>query len=73
MSQNYLELRNSITKGVQEHLLEIDALPPTTEVFRLALEITDVVFTELNRSGVTKETLELDMKSSPPATARAGV
>jgi hypothetical protein len=44
--------------AIQEHLINVDATPPTREATRLANEITEIVWTELNEVGLTRETLE---------------
>jgi hypothetical protein len=36
--------------------MHVDALPPNAELLKLAREITQVVFTELNSTGLTEET-----------------
>ena len=55
MAIDYKTLHEQITAAVKDHLIEADALPPNSEVPKLAREITQVVFTELKRSGFTEE------------------
>lgn len=56
MSTNYATER--VSAAIQQHLLNRDVIPPTKESTRLAGEITEIVWTELNNVGLTRETLE---------------
>jgi hypothetical protein len=56
MSTNYATER--VSAAIQRHLLNLDVIPPTKESTRLANEITEIVWTELNNVGLTRETLE---------------
>lgn len=47
-----------ITAAIQNHLLAVDAMPPTTEAKRLACEITEVVWSELADVGLSREAVE---------------
>lgn len=38
--------------------MDVDALPPTMALAELASEITDVVFAEMNKAGLTKEAID---------------
>lgn len=72
MATRYEALNTNITKTIQQHLLKSDALPPTTEASRLAVEITDVVFADLNGAGITKEVMEQLWNKAPAKKAQAG-
>ena len=56
MSTNYATER--VSSAIWQHLMNLDVVPPTKESARLATEITEVVWTELEYVGLTKETLE---------------
>jgi hypothetical protein len=56
MGTNYATER--VSAAIQQHLLNLDVIPPTKESKRLANEITEIVWTELNNVGLTRETLE---------------
>jgi hypothetical protein len=58
MFTTYTALNANIKKAIRNHLMEVDALPPTMALSELAGEITDVVFAELSNIGITKETIE---------------
>ncbi len=58
MLTTYTALNANIKKAIRNHLMEVDALPPTMALSELAGEITEVVFVELNNVGITKETVE---------------
>ncbi len=58
MLTTYATLNTNINKVVRNHLMEVDALPPTMALAELACEITDLVFVELAHAGLTKETLD---------------
>ena len=56
MSTNYATER--VSSAIWKHLMNLDVVPPTKESARLATEITEVVWTELEYVGLSKETLE---------------
>ena len=56
MSTNYATDR--VSSAIWKHLMNLDVVPPTKESARLATEITEVVWTELEYVGLSKETLE---------------
>lgn len=58
MSTTYATLNTNITKGIRNHLMEVDALPPTLVLSALASEIAEIVFAELSNVGLTKETID---------------
>ena len=58
MFTTYAALSTKITKAIRNHLMEVDALPPTMALAELANEITDVVFAEMHNVGLTKETID---------------
>ena len=58
MFTNYTNLNTNITRAIRNHLMDVDALPPTMALAELASEITDVVFAEMNKAGLTKETID---------------
>ena len=62
MFTTYAALSTNITKAIRNHLMDVDALPPTMALAELANEITDVVFAEMNRVGLTKETIDSVVK-----------
>ena len=47
--------------------MDVDALPPTLALSALASEIADIVFTELNNAGLTKEIIDSDQVRSVQA------
>lgn len=55
---NYTTLNTNITRAIRNHLMDVDALPPTMALAELASEITDVVFAEMNKAGLTKEAID---------------
>jgi len=58
MFTTYATLNTNITKAVRNHLMDVDALPPTMALAELANEITDLVFAEMNKVGLTKEAID---------------
>ena len=56
LNTNYATER--VSSAIWKHLMNLDVLPPTKESARLATEITEVVWTELEYVGLSKETLE---------------
>lgn len=59
-----------LTTVIQNHLLTVDAIPPTSEVTKLAGELAQVCLTELNTAGLNHEVVE---KLFTPATFKARV
>jgi hypothetical protein len=57
MLTTYATLNTNITRAIRNHLIEVDALPPTMALAELASEIADVVFTEMDNLGLTRETI----------------
>ncbi|MDT4967633.1 MAG: hypothetical protein QOJ64_2370 [Acidobacteriota bacterium] len=55
MVTDYKTLYEQIKASIKDHLVDADALPPNSELPKLAGEITQVVFAELNRSGLTED------------------
>lgn len=55
MVTDYKTLYEQIKASIRDHLVDADALPPNSELPKLAGEITQVVFAELNRSGLTED------------------
>jgi hypothetical protein len=45
--------------AIRAHLLEVDAVPPTSAATLLAKQLTDVVMTKLSAAGLGREGLEL--------------
>ena len=58
MLTTYVTLNTSITRAIRNHLMDVDALPPTMALAELASEITDIVFDEMNKAGLTKEAID---------------
>lgn len=56
MSTSYATER--VSSAIWKHLMNFEVVPPTRESARLATEITEVVWTELEYVGLSKETLE---------------
>ncbi len=56
METNYAAER--LTTAIKNHLLTVDAMPPSTEVPRLAGELAQVCLSELNTVGVATETID---------------
>ena len=72
MSTTYTTLNTNITKRVRNHLMDVDALPPTLALSALASEITEIVFAELTNVGLTKEAIEsLDTRNVRTRTAQS--
>ena len=58
MFTTYATLNTHITKAIRNHLMDVDALPPTMAPAELANEITDLVFAEMDKVGLTKEAID---------------
>ena len=56
MSTNYATER--LSSAIWKHLMNLDVVPATKESARLATEITEVVWTELEYVGLSRATLE---------------
>ena len=66
MTTNYAD--EKLTTAIKNHLLSVDAVPPTTEVSKLAGELAQVCLTELNTAGLGREAVE---KLFIPSTFKA--
>ena len=71
MSTNYATER--VSSAIWKHLMNLDVVPPTKESARLATEITEVVWTELEYVGLSKETLESFFAASNKTRAQGKV
>ena len=49
---------DSLTSAIKNHLLNADALPPTTEVSKLAAELAQVCLAQLSTAGLSSEAIE---------------
>jgi len=47
-----------LSTAIKNHLLNVDAIPPTTEVSKLASDLARVCLTELNTAGLLTESIE---------------
>ena len=56
MATNYAN--EKLTKAITDHLLNVDAVPPTREALKLAGELAQVCLSELNTAGLGSETIE---------------
>jgi hypothetical protein len=56
MATNYAN--EKLTTAIRNHLLSVDAVPPTAEASKLAGELAEVCLTELNTAGLGSETVE---------------
>lgn len=56
MATNYA--KSQLTTAIKNHLMHVNAIPPTAEVPKLASELAQVCLTELNAAGVSSETVE---------------
>lgn len=71
MNTNYEALNKKLTNAITAHLLNVDVLPPSTEVQALSGEIVDVVFKELAIAGITRERIDsFTTESFAAASAR---
>ncbi|MGH9872248.1 MAG: hypothetical protein ACRD9S_07245 [Pyrinomonadaceae bacterium] len=68
MTTNYAI--ETVSAAIQKHLTNLDLVPPTKESALLANEITEVVWTELNYVGLSRETLENFFAASNKARAQ---
>jgi hypothetical protein len=69
MATNYAN--EKLTTAIKNHLLSVDAIPPTAEVSKLAGELAQVCLTEFNTAGLGSETVEnLFAPSAVKAKAR---
>lgn len=57
MATNYAT--DKLTTAIKNHLLNVDAIPPTEEAAKLAGELAEVCLTELKRVGLRGETVEI--------------
>lgn len=73
MFTTYTALNTNITKAIRNHLMDVDALPPTMALAELANEISDIVFAEMNKVGLTKEAIDsvAKVEHSRPKMARS--
>ena len=60
MGTTYLTLRANLKKAIRNHLMDVDALPPTMALSELANEITDVALAEMDNVGLTKDAIDGD-------------
>jgi hypothetical protein len=58
MLLTYMTLNTNVRKAIRNHLMEVDALPPTMALSELASELTELVFAEMSGAGLTKEAIE---------------
>lgn len=56
MGTNYAN--EKLTAAIKNHLLNVDAIPPTVEVSKLASEIAQICLSELNTAGLGTEKVE---------------
>ena len=56
MTTNYANER--LTTAIRNHLLSVDAIPPTAEGSKLAVELAQVCLKELNTAGLDREVIE---------------
>ena len=47
-----------LTTAIKNHLLSVDAIPPTTEVSKLSGDLARICLTELNTAGLLTEGIE---------------
>jgi hypothetical protein len=66
MATNYAN--EKLTTAIKNHLLSVDAIPPTTEASKLAGDLAQVCLTELNTAGLGREAVE---KLFTPSTFKA--
>ena len=71
MAADYKSLNNNITTAIKDHLMNVDELP-TTEVPKLATEITRLVFVELDKSGLTEDAFNRIGTTATPRAAAQG-
>ena len=56
MSATYAN--EKLAAAIKNHLLRVDAVPPTTEVLKLSGDLARVCLTELNTAGLLTESIE---------------
>ena len=56
MATNYAN--DKLSTAIKNHLLSVDAIPPTAELTKLAGELAKVCVTELNTAGLDDKTVE---------------
>jgi hypothetical protein len=56
MATNYAN--DKLSTAIKNHLLNVDAIPPTAELTKLAGELAQVCVTELNTAGLDDKTVE---------------
>jgi hypothetical protein len=56
MATNYAT--ETLTTAIKQHLLTVEAIPPNTDVSKLAGELAQVCLTELNSAGMESDTIE---------------
>ncbi len=56
MATNYAN--EKLSRVIRNHLLSVDAIPPTAEVSKLAGELAQVCLTEFNTAGLGGESIE---------------
>jgi len=66
MTTNYAS--EKLTTAIKNHLLDVDAVPPTAEMTKLATELAQVCLAELKTVGLGREKVE---KLFAPATFKA--
>jgi hypothetical protein len=73
MAINYEALNNRVTTSIMAHLLNVDAVPPSTDITALAKELTVAVFAELTAAGLSQQLIEHLREPATMASAgRAG-
>ncbi len=70
MSTNYVT--EKMTAAIKNHLVTVDAIPPTAEPTRLASELTEVVWTELSNAGLSRAAVENLFASASAKTKAQG-
>jgi hypothetical protein len=63
MATNYVN--ENLALAIRNHLLDVDAIPPTGEATKLAWELAQVCLTELRTAGLGRETVENLFAPSP--------
>jgi hypothetical protein len=56
MATNYAN--EKLTTAIKNHLMSVDAIPPTAEVSKLAGDLAQICLTELNKAGLGREAVE---------------
>jgi hypothetical protein len=70
MSTSYAT--EKVTAAIRNHLITVDAVPPTMEATRLASEITEIVWSELRNAGLSRGALENLFASASGKTKAQG-